>query len=98
MILSGSTVRSENVRLLASMLDGDELAAKLERALTNGDTIVAISLADRQRVVTVLGDDAPGGLADLRRVLVKQLAQHHERERGVRQAQHDERERRQRGG
>ena len=42
------------------MLDGDELAAKLERALTNGDTIVAISLADRQRVVTVLGDDAPG--------------------------------------
>ena len=97
MILSGSTVRTENVQLLASMLDGDDLAAKLERALTNGDTIVAISLADRQRVVTVLGDDAPGGLAELRRVLVKQLAQHHERERGVRQAQHDERERRDRG-
>ena len=66
MILSGSTVRTENVQLLASMLDGDKLAAKLERALTNGDTIVAISLADRQRVVTVLGDDAPGGLAQFR--------------------------------
>ncbi len=98
MILSGSTVRTENVKLLASMFDGDELAAKLERAVTNGDTIVALSLADRQQVVAVLADDAPSGFAELRRVLVKQLAQHEEREKSVRQAFHDERARRQREG
>ena len=78
------------------MFDGDELAAKLERAVTNGDTIVALSLADRQRVVAVLADNAPSGFAELRRVLVNQLAQHEERERSVRQALHDERARRQR--
>ena len=80
------------------MFDGEELAAKLERAVTNGNTIVALSLADRQRVVAVLADDAPSGFAELRRVLVKQLAQHEEREKSVRQRFHDERARRQREG
>jgi hypothetical protein len=82
-ILSGSTVRSENVQLLAAMLDGGELATKLERALTNNNTIVALSIADRERIVAVVAD-GPAGFAELRRVLVTQLDKHHERETQVR--------------
>ena len=95
-ILSGSTVRSENVQLLAAMLQGDELATKLERALTNNNTIVALSIADRERIVAVVAD-GPAGFAELRRMLVTQLDKHHEREAQVRQLKRDrERVRRER--
>jgi hypothetical protein len=80
MILSGSTVRTENVQLLAGMLDGDELAMKLERAVANKNTIVALSLDDRHRITAVLADDPPWGLAELQGVLVKQLKRHKDRE------------------
>ena len=80
MILSGSTVRTENVQLLAGMLDGDELAVKLERAVANKNTIVGLSLDDRRRITAVLAQDAPWGLAQLQSVLVKQLKQHKDRE------------------
>ena len=89
MILSGSTLRTENVQLLASMLDGDELAAKLERAITNDNTIVALSIADRQRIVDSDCRRAPAGFAELRSVLVTQLAKHHEREVQVRRLRLD---------
>ena len=79
MILSGSTVRTDNVHLLATMLQGDELATKLERAITNDNTIVALSVTDRERIVAVLAD-GPAGFAELHRVLVTQLKKHHERE------------------
>ncbi len=82
MILSGSTVRTENVHLLATMLEGDELATKLERAITNNNTIVALSIADREQIVAVIAD-GPAGFAELRRVLVTQLEKHHEREAQV---------------
>ena len=76
MILSGSAVRPDNVELLAGMLDGDELAVKLERAVVNKNSLVALSLADRRRIVAVLAAEAPWGLAELQSVLVKQLKQH----------------------
>ena len=88
MMLSGSTVRSENVQLLAAMLHGDELATKLERALTNNNTIVALSIADRERIVAVVAD-GPVGFAELRRMLVTPLDKHHEREAQVRQLKRD---------
>ncbi|MET0887447.1 MAG: hypothetical protein ABWX92_13465 [Mycetocola sp.] len=88
MILSGLTVRTDNVLLLATMLQGDELATKLERALTNNNTIVALSIADRERIVAAL-TDAPGGFKELRSVLVTQLKQHHEREAHVRRLRLD---------
>jgi len=95
-ILSGSTVSSENVQLLAAMLDGDELATKLERALTDNNPIVALSIADRERIVAVVAD-GPAGFAELRGVLVTQLDTHHEREAQVRQLKRDrERVRRER--
>jgi hypothetical protein len=97
-ILSGSTVRTDNVHLLATMLQGDELATKLERAITNNTTIVALSVADRERIVAVIAD-GPAGFAELRSALVTQLKKHHEREEQVRQLKRDrERLRRERLG
>lgn len=84
MILSGSAVRADNVHLLATMLDGDELATKLERAITNNNTIVALSIADRERIVAVI-TGGPAGFAELRRVLVTQLKKHDESEGRVAQ-------------
>ena len=86
MILSGSPVRTDNVELLASMLDGDQLAVKLKRAVANENSIVALSLDDRRRIVAVLAVDAPWGLAELQTVLVKQLAQRKQHEARMRQA------------
>lgn len=88
MILSGSTVRTENVHLLATMLQGDELAEKLERAIANNNTIVALSVADRERIVGVTAD-GPARLVELRSVLVTQLKRHHEREAQVRRLRLD---------
>ena len=80
MILSGSTVRTDNVQLLAGMLDGDALAMKLERAIENQNPIVGLSLDDRRRIAAVLAEDAPWGLAELQSVLVAQLKRHTDRE------------------
>ena len=88
MILSGSTLRTDNVHLLATMLRGDELATKLERAITNDNTIVALSIAERERIVAVIAD-GPAGFAELRSVLVTQLKKHHEREVQVRRLRLD---------
>ena len=80
MVLSGFTVRTEHVQLLARMLDGDDLAAKLERAIVNENSLVALSLEDRNRIVDVLAVETPAGLAELRSVIVAQLKKHKERE------------------
>ncbi len=97
MILSGSTVRTDNVQLLATMLQGDELAEKLERAITNNNTIVALGVTDRERIVAVLTNRL-AGFVELRSVLVTQLKQHYEREAQVRRLRlnRDERLRRER--
>ena len=62
------------------MLDGDRLAVKLETAVVNKSSLVALSLDDRRRIVAVLAADAPWGLTELQSVLVKQLKQHKARE------------------
>lgn len=72
MILAGSSVRRENVTLLASMVDG-ELAAKLRRAVANHNSIVALSVTDRQQIITALAE-RPAQFFELRTVLVAQLA------------------------
>lgn len=90
MILSGSPVRTDNVELLASLLDGDELGVKLERAVVNKSSLVALSLDDRRRIVAVLAGDAPWGLAELESVLVKQLKQHEAHAARTRRSHHQE--------
>jgi hypothetical protein len=78
-ILSGTQIRSDQVQLLASLLDGDDLARKLERGIANNNTIVALSIEDRHRIVAVL-DDPPSGLTELRSVLITQLKRRKDRE------------------
>lgn len=70
--LCGLPVRAENVRLLASKLEGDPLAGKLERAVVNGNSIVALSYEERERIVEVLAI-APANLGGLRAELQAQL-------------------------
>jgi hypothetical protein len=80
MHLSGVAVRTDQVQLLVGLLNGDELAAKLQLAGKNGNDLVALSPSDRERIVDVLPDPPPSGLAELRSVLVQQLKQSRDRE------------------
>jgi hypothetical protein len=80
MHLSGVAVRTDQVQLLAGLLNGDDLAAKLKRAIKNRNDLVALSPSDRERIVDVLPDPPPSGLAELRSVLVRQLKQARDRE------------------
>lgn len=86
--LCGLPVRAENVRLLASRLDGDNLAQKLERALANGNVIVALSVEERQRIVDVL-ERTPASLAHVRMALDAQLRKHKEREGRIERTNRD---------
>ena len=80
MHLSGVAVRTDQVRLLSGLLKGDDLAAKLDLAVKNRNDLVALTPSDRARIVDVLPDPPPSGLAELRTVLVKQLKQARDRE------------------
>jgi hypothetical protein len=80
MHLSGVAVRTDQVQLLVGLLNGDELAAKLELASKNRNDLVALSRPDRERIVDVLPDPPPSGLAELRSVLFQQLKQAQDRE------------------
>ena len=80
MHLSGVAVRTDQVQLLLGLLNGDELAAKLQLAIKNGNDLVALSPSDRERIVDVLPDPPPSGLGELRSVLVQQLKQARDRE------------------
>ena len=80
MHLSGVAVRTDQVQLLAGLLNGDDLAAKLQLAVKNRNDLVALSSSDRVRIVDVLPDPPPSGLAELRSVLVRQLKQARDRE------------------
>jgi hypothetical protein len=73
--LCGLPVRAENVRLLALKLEGDPLAQKLERALTNDNSIVALSFEERERIVEAL-TVAPAALGGVRTELAAQLERH----------------------
>ena len=79
MNLAGANVGTEDVQFLATMVDG-ELAAKLKRAITVNNKIFALSAADRTHLQHVLSESPPGGLLELRAVLVKQSADQRKRE------------------
>ena len=87
--LCGVAVRADKVRVLADRVGRGELAQKLERAVANDNTIVALNVEERQRLVEVL-DEAPGSLPDLRHALVDQLKRLSDAERRQRQLRHDQ--------
>ena len=86
--LCGTAVRADGVHLLASMFPGDELAEKLNRAVANGNSIVALSMDERQRIVDAL-ESRPSCLVDLRQALNSQVKKHRDREAQDRRLKHD---------
>lgn len=97
MNLAGATVGTAHVRFLAAMVDG-ELAAKLNRAITNNNEIVALSAADRKHLLEVLTETTTGGLLELRTVLAKQDADTRKREAQADRLRHAQARTRQRDG
>ena len=81
MNVAGTTMRTENVLVLAGLVHDDELSAKLERAITNDNPIVALTQDDRERIVAVLSPNAPGVLTELRDVLTVHLKHRNDRDR-----------------
>jgi hypothetical protein len=81
--LCGLSVRADSVRALAGRMEDDQLGKKLERAVANDNTIVALSFAERQQIVDALAKDPPPGLAGLRTELGAQLKRHREQQAKV---------------
>jgi hypothetical protein len=65
MRLSGVAVRADQVELVAGLSDGGDLAAKLRPAIRNRNDLVSLTTSDRARIVDVLPDPPPCGLAEL---------------------------------
>ena len=80
MNVAGTTMRTENVLVLAGLVHDDELSAKLERAIRNDNPIVALTQDDRERIVAVLSPDAPGVLTELRDALTVHLKHRNDRD------------------
>ncbi len=73
-MVAGEAVLGQHVRLLADMLGAHPLAVRLERALAQKNSMVALTSEDRERLLELLADP-PSGLAALRTVLVRQQKQ-----------------------
>ena len=73
-MLAGESLLGHHVHLLADMLGKHPLAARLERALAQNNSIVALTPADREHLLELL-DHPPAGLAALQAVLVRQQKQ-----------------------
>jgi hypothetical protein len=75
MLLAGVKLSTRDAQKLAAMLTAAGLvttADTLARAWGEGDRVVALSFAERDEILSVLGDP-PAGLCELRAVLVEQL-------------------------
>ena len=81
MNVAGTTMRIENVLVLAGLVHDAELSAKLERAVRNDNPIVALTQDDRERIVAVLSPDARGVLTELRDSLTVHLKHRNDRDR-----------------
>lgn len=77
-VVAGEAVLGQHVQLLADMLDGHPLAVRLELALAQENSMVALTSEDRERLLELL-NDPPSGLAALRTVLVRQQKQRQRR-------------------
>jgi hypothetical protein len=64
MMLAGIRVAPEFVRELADLVD-EPTATALEQALEVETTVLALSIADRERILRAL-EDCPDGLGELR--------------------------------
>jgi hypothetical protein len=81
--LSGVATRVDDVRRIATKLGDDTFARKLERAVANHNTIVAITLEDRQRLLEAL--EPENGFMELRNALRSQIQRRAEHQRRAEQ-------------
>jgi hypothetical protein len=73
MFLAGIGVTTKQVLELARFLvDDEELAMRLKRAVVEGDTMIALETEERQSIVQALGDPPPAGFEVLRSTLLQE--------------------------
>lgn len=85
--ISGVATRVEDALRIAHKLDRDPLAQKLERAIANHNSIVALTVDDRRRLLDSL--ESQTGFVELRNALRSQIeryAQHQQRAEKMRRA------------
>jgi hypothetical protein len=73
-VLAGESVLCHHVQLLADMLGNHPLAVRLERALEQSNSLVALTTEDREHLLELL-NKPPSGLAALHAVLLRQQKQ-----------------------
>ena len=78
MLVSGQSLRSEHVELLAGLVGG-ALGDRLREAAAHNTSIIALTVAECEQLLSVL-DDAPWSLLALRESLLSQL-EHRRRKR-----------------
>jgi Flp pilus assembly pilin Flp len=71
--VAGIPVRDEAVLELARLVDDPELAAKLEENYSRGTNVLALTIAERSTILAAF-EDPPADLAELRGVLLRELA------------------------
>jgi hypothetical protein len=81
MLVSGESLRDEEVTLLADLVAG-ELGGRLREAAAAGCSIMTLSPAERERILASL-DDAPWPLVGLRETMQKQTQRRRRQKRGV---------------
>ena len=73
-MLAGIPVRDQDVLELAGVLRGanfEDVAERLENAYDGETKVLALTISDREAILRAL-DDPPGGLAELRGVLLQE--------------------------
>ena len=71
MMLAGLRVPDDDVRELARRVD-EPTRGMLEKALGLGTTVLALTVADRERILWALDDARTNALAELRAVLLQE--------------------------
>lgn len=71
MMLAGLTVPDDDVRELARLVD-EPTRSVLEKALAFGTAVVALTIEDRERILSALDDAKTDALAELRSVLLQE--------------------------
>jgi hypothetical protein len=69
--LAGLRIPDEDVRLLVRLVD-EPTRSFLEKALSRGTGVVALTIEDRERILGALDDARTDALAELRGVLLQE--------------------------
>ena len=71
--VAGIPVREEAILELSRLVDDPDLATKLDENYSRGTKVLALTIAERSTILAAL-EDAPASLAELRGVLLRELA------------------------